>query len=80
VETDSHGDFEAPHLRAGAYRVEDASPGFSAFRREGLVLRAGETLRVDLSLVSARARRGGAGRRCGGHPGPRWWCGRPARA
>jgi len=53
VQTDSHGDFEAPHLRAGAYRVEDASPGFSAFRRDGLVLRAGETLRVDLSLISA---------------------------
>ncbi|MFN8094588.1 MAG: TonB-dependent receptor [Vicinamibacteria bacterium] len=53
VQTDSRGDFEAPHLRAGAYRVEDASPGFSAFRRDGLVLRAGETLRVDLSLTPA---------------------------
>ena len=55
VETDLRGNYEIPNLRAGAYRVEDNSPGFVAFGRGGIVLRAGETVRVDLRLITAAA-------------------------
>jgi hypothetical protein len=52
AETDAAGNFEVPNLRAGSYSVEDGSPGFVAFRRAGVVLRASETVRADLVLAA----------------------------
>lgn len=50
TETTATGDYEFPNLRAGSYRVEDGSPGFSAFQRTGVVLSTGDTVRIDLRL------------------------------
>lgn len=49
-ETTASGDYEFPNLRAGAYRIEDGSPGFAAFQRTGVVLSTGDTAHVDLRL------------------------------
>ncbi|HEY8549685.1 MAG TPA: TonB-dependent receptor [Vicinamibacterales bacterium] len=56
TETNEFGDYEVPNLRAGNYIVEVNAPGLQPFRAEGLVLRAGDTLRVDASLQIAGAR------------------------
>ena len=55
ADTNSVGDYEVPNLRAGNYRVEINAPNLKPYRVENVVLRAGETLRVDASLALAGA-------------------------
>src|SRR5688572_13756210 len=55
VDTNSVGDYEVPNLRAGNYRVEINAPNLKPYRVENIVLRAGETLRIDASLALAGA-------------------------
>src|SRR4029077_16014547 len=50
AETDGSGNYEVPNLRAGRYRVEINARSFKAFQQNGIVLRAGETLRADATL------------------------------
>jgi hypothetical protein len=55
AESDGHGNYEVPNLRAGRYRVEINAPSFKAFQQSGVVLRAGEVVRADATLtVGAR--------------------------
>jgi hypothetical protein len=49
--TDDTGNFEVPNLRAGNYRVEINAPGFKAYQRSGVLLRAGEIVRTDAALA-----------------------------
>lgn len=55
ADSNSVGDYEVPNLRAGNYRVEINAPNLKPYRVENIVLRAGETLRVDASLALAGA-------------------------
>ncbi len=55
VESNDVGDYEAPNLRAGRYRIEISAPNLQTFRAEGVVLRAGETTRVDATMGVAGA-------------------------
>ena len=55
ADTNSVGDYEVPNLRAGNYRVEINAPNLKPYRVENVVLRAGETLRVDAALTLAGA-------------------------
>lgn len=50
TESDPEGNFEVPSLRAGNYRVEVSAPGFKTSQRAGVLLRSGETVRVDTTL------------------------------
>jgi hypothetical protein len=47
---DSLGNYSAPLLRPGAYRVEVETAGLKKFVREGLVLQIGQVARVDITL------------------------------
>ncbi|MCC7175058.1 MAG: TonB-dependent receptor [Bryobacterales bacterium] len=49
-ETNAEGLFRVPSLRTGSYRVSVSAPGFKALTREGLTLRVGENLNVELAL------------------------------
>ena len=55
AESDDSGNYEVPNLRAGRYRVEINAPSFKAFQQNGVVLRAGEIVRADATLVGRRA-------------------------
>lgn len=50
VRTDLEGAYNFFALPAGTYRIEVAKEGFSALRRDGLVLRVGDRLGLDLDL------------------------------
>lgn len=53
TDTNSVGDYEVPNLRAGNYRIEINAPNLQPYRVEGVVLRAGETIRVDAGMALA---------------------------
>jgi hypothetical protein len=48
--TNSDGLYRAPGLRDGPYKIAVSAPGFKKLVREGLSLRIGENLGVDLTL------------------------------
>jgi hypothetical protein len=48
--TSDAGLFLVPSLRPGPYRLEVEAAGFRSYRREGLELRTGERVRVDVAL------------------------------
>src|SRR5205085_8614684 len=48
--TDANGAYTFFALPAGTYRMEVVKEGFSALRRDGLSLRVGDRLSVDLDL------------------------------
>jgi hypothetical protein len=50
VTTTSAGDYNAPNLPPGVYRVEVSAPGFKKVVRDGIVLTAASTVRVDARL------------------------------
>lgn len=50
VETNALGNYLAPYLRPGAYRVTVSQPGFKTAVRENLVLKVEDRLRVDFEL------------------------------
>ena len=51
AKTDSAGSFNFFALSAGRYRIEVTKQGFSTLRREGLVVRVGDRLNLDLGLT-----------------------------
>src|SRR5262245_60051558 len=50
VETDLNGGYHFFALTAGAYRLAATKRGFTALRREGIVVRVGDQLNLDLQL------------------------------
>ena len=48
--TDSNGDFSVPYLTPGAYRVTVELSGFKKIVREGVEVRIGDRLTLDMSL------------------------------
>lgn len=44
------GDYRAPYLNPGSYRVEAEAPGFSKLLRPGVQVRATETVTLDLEM------------------------------
>src|SRR4051794_18347487 len=50
VRTDAKGAYNFFALPAGTYRIEVTKEGFSVLRRDGLVLRVGDRLSLDLDL------------------------------
>ena len=50
TQTDSAGNFRFLLLPLGVYTMEAASPGFKAFRREGIVVEADRSLAVPIKL------------------------------
>src|SRR5262249_51490327 len=48
--TSDAGLFLLPSLRPGPYRLEVEAAGFRSFRRDGLEIRTGERVRVDVAL------------------------------
>src|SRR5262249_28185826 len=49
--TSDAGLFLLPSLRPGPYRLEVEAAGFRSFRRDGLEIRTGERVRVDVALA-----------------------------
>jgi hypothetical protein len=49
--SNAEGAYYVPFLIAGRYRVEVEAPGFKRSERDGLLLNAGETPRIDIQLV-----------------------------
>lgn len=47
----SEGNFVAPLLRPGTYRVEVAAPGFKKFIQDGIVLQVQQQARIDVRLA-----------------------------
>jgi Carboxypeptidase regulatory-like domain len=56
VQSDARGSYSLPLLTAGTYDIEATKAGFAAEIERGLVLRVGQTLRVDVTLRVARER------------------------
>ncbi len=55
VSTTGAGEFNAPNLGPGLYRVEVTAPGFRRFIADGITLTASATLRVDAELQLGQA-------------------------
>ena len=51
VQTDSSGNYTAPLLPRGNYRLEVTAKGFKRIVREGIVLQVQQTARIDLQLM-----------------------------
>jgi hypothetical protein len=49
-QTNEDGMFRVPSLKSGSYRINVTAAGFKGLTREGLILRIGENLAVDLRL------------------------------
>ncbi len=50
VFTSSAGEYDAPNLVPGVYKVEVSAPGFRSFTESGVTVTAGATIRVDAKL------------------------------
>jgi hypothetical protein len=50
VDTDDEGRYEASNLRPGTYRVEVSTPSFKKAEQKGIVLRASDVARADITL------------------------------
>src|SRR5262245_26891379 len=48
--TTAEGSYYAPYLAPGTYRLSVEASGFKRFSREGIVVRTGETPRIDVQL------------------------------
>ncbi len=48
--TGSEGSYQVPYLSPGSYQITLEAPGFKRYVREGIVVRTGETPRVDVVL------------------------------
>ena len=48
--TDASGEYNAPNLLPGAYRVRGEAKGFKAFERSGVILEINGEVRVDLTM------------------------------
>ena len=51
VQTETSGNYTAPLLPRGNYRLEVAAPGFKHFVRDGIVLQVQQTARVDVQMT-----------------------------
>jgi hypothetical protein len=51
IVTDARGNFEAPDLLPGTYRLRADLPGFKAFEADHLVMEVGQTRRMDFVLA-----------------------------
>jgi hypothetical protein len=49
--TDAEGYYRLVNLPPGTYEITAELPGFSAFRREGILLRGGATFQVDITMA-----------------------------
>ena len=49
--TESDGTYRLVNLPPGAYVLQAELPGFSTFRREGILLRAGATFQVEITMM-----------------------------
>jgi len=50
VTTTSTGEFNAPNLQSGDYKIEVSAPGFKRFVGSGIRVTAGSTIREDVQL------------------------------
>ncbi len=48
--TNSDGFYRVPSLRPGPYRVTAANPGFKSYIRDGLIVRVGDSIDVNITL------------------------------
>src|SRR6266478_369978 len=48
--TSSEGNYYLPYLKPGSYQVTLEAPGFKRYVREGVMIRAGETPRLDIAM------------------------------
>src|SRR6266571_9184760 len=48
--TTSTGEYNAPNLGPGVYKIEIAAPGFRRFVADGVTLTAGASIRMDAQL------------------------------
>src|SRR5262245_18336236 len=55
ITTDGNGNFEIPDLKLGSYRVNAEKTGFRAYVADNLVIDAGQTRRLDISLPVGQA-------------------------
>jgi hypothetical protein len=53
VTTDEKGDFQIPGLAPDTYKLAVSAPGFADLLKEGVVVKAGEKTRVDLTMAPA---------------------------
>ena len=53
VETNSDGDYIAPDLMIGTYKVEASAPNFSAGAVDNVILQVGDRLQIDVTLAPA---------------------------
>jgi hypothetical protein len=50
LQTDNAGEYSAPHLTPGVYKVRAEAPGFQVTERQNIQLEVGSEIRVDLVL------------------------------
>lgn len=55
IKTNQSGEFQAPYLPPGVYRVEVTQPGFQKSMRDAISLGALQTIRVEMRLKVAQA-------------------------
>ncbi|HQR37112.1 MAG TPA: TonB-dependent receptor [Blastocatellia bacterium] len=55
VETNSEGDYIAPDLQIGTYKVEASAPNFSNGAVDNIILQVGDRLQIDVTLPAAGA-------------------------
>jgi carboxypeptidase family protein len=55
ITTDGNGNFEIPDLKLGSYRLNAEKTGFRAYVADNLVIDAGQTRRLDISLQVGQA-------------------------
>src|SRR5882672_7989436 len=48
--TNSAGEYNAPSLQPGSYRIEITAPGFKHFVRQNIMVSASTTVRIDAAL------------------------------
>src|SRR5712664_2390656 len=48
--TTTSGEYNAPSLQPGSYRIEITAPGFKHFVRQNIVVSASTTVRIDAAL------------------------------
>jgi len=72
--TDSNGNFFAPVLPVGMYRITVSAPGFKNNVLDNLTLRVADRLRIAAQLEPGTCRR-----RSRLQPLPRWWTRPPTR-
>jgi len=55
ITTNNDGDYEAPDLQRGTYRLTVTQPGFKVFVADNIVLESSQIRRIDATLEVVRA-------------------------